>query len=193
MNFRKFLPWIIIGVVILWLMGLYNGLVGSREGVNSKWSNVEAQYQRRSDLIPNLVATVKGAADFEKSTLEAVIQARANATSIKVDPNDLTPENLQKFQQAQGQLSTALGRLLAVAEAYPQLKSVQNFSELQAQLEGTENRINEARRQYNDAAQGYNTTRAKFPRNIVANLFGFKEKPYFQADAGSEKAPSVKF
>jgi LemA protein len=193
MNFRKFLPWIIIGVVILWLMSLYNGLVGSREGVNSKWSNVEAQYQRRSDLIPNLVATVKGAADFEKSTLEAVIQARANATSIKVDPNDLTPENLQKFQQAQGQLSSALGRLLAVAEAYPQLKSVQNFSELQAQLEGTENRINEARRQYNDAAQGYNTTRAKFPRNIVANLFGFKEKPYFQADAGSEKAPSVKF
>src|SRR6188768_3918541 len=172
MNFRKFLPWIIIGVVILWLMSLYNGLVGSREGVNSKWSNVEAQYQRRSDLIPNLVATVKGAADFEKSTLEAVTQARANATSIKIDPNDLTPEKLQQFQQAQAQLSSALGRLLAVAEAYPQLKSVQNFSELQAQLEGTENRINEARRQYNEAAQGYNTTRAKFPRNIVANLFG---------------------
>jgi len=191
MNFRKFIPWIIIGVVILWLMSLYNGLVGSREGVNSKWSNVEAQYQRRSDLIPNLVATVKGAADFEKSTLEAVIQARANATSIKVDPNDLTPENLQKFQQAQGQLSSALGRLLAVAEAYPQLKSVQNFSELQAQLEGTENRINEARRQYNEAAQAYNTTRAKFPRVLVASLFGFKEKPYFQADAGTEKAPSV--
>jgi LemA protein len=193
MNFRKFIPWIIIGVVILWVMGLYNGLVGSREGVNSKWSNVEAQYQRRSDLIPNLVATVKGAADFEKSTLEAVTQARANATSIKIDPNDLTPEKLQQFQQAQGQLSSALGRLLAVAEAYPQLKSVQNFSELQAQLEGTENRINEARRQYNEAAQGYNTTRQKFPRVLIANLFGFKEKPYFQADAGSEKAPSVKF
>jgi LemA protein len=193
MNFRKFLPWIIVGVIVLWLMSLYNGLVGSRESVNSKWSNVEAQYQRRSDLIPNLVATVKGAADFEKSTLEAVTQARANATSIKIDPNDLTPENLQKFQQAQGQLSSALGRLLAVAEAYPQLKSVQNFSELQAQLEGTENRINEARRQYNEAAQGYNTTRAKFPRVMVASLFGFKEKPYFQADAGTEKAPSVKF
>jgi len=193
MNFRKFLPWIIIGVVILWLMSLYNGLIGGREGVNSKWSNVEAQYQRRSDLIPNLVATVKGAAEFEKSTLEAVTQARANATSIKIDPNDLTPENLQKFQQAQGQLSSALGRLLAVAEAYPQLKSVQNFSELQAQLEGTENRINEARRQYNEAAQSYNTHRAKFPRVLIANLFGFKEKPYFQADAGTEKAPSVKF
>src|SRR5689334_23269807 len=193
MNFRKFLPWIIIAVVILWLAGLYNGLVSSRENVNSKWSNVEAQYQRRSDLIPNLVATVKGAADFEKSTLEAVIQARANATSIKVDADDLTPEKLQQFQQAQGQLTTALGRLLAVAESYPQLKSVQNFSELQAQLEGTENRINEARRQYNEAAQGYNTNRAKFPRVIVANLFGFKEKPYFQADAGTEKAPSVKF
>lgn len=193
MNFRKFLPWIIIAVVILWLVGLYNGLVGSREGVNSKWANVEAQYQRRSDLIPNLVATVKGAADFEKSTLEAVVQARANATSIKVDADDLTPEKLQQFQQAQGQLSQALGRLLAVAENYPQLKSVGNFSELQAQLEGTENRINEARRQFNEAAQSYNASRQKFPRVIVANLFGFKEKPYFQADAGSEKAPTVKF
>src|SRR5689334_13474727 len=154
MNFRKFIPWIVIGVIILWLMSLYNGLVGSRESVNSKWSNVEAQYQRRSDLIPNLVNTVKGAADFEKSTLEAVVQARASATSIKVDPNDLTPEKLQQFQQAQGQLSSALGRLLAVAENYPQLKAVGNFSELQAQLEGTENRINEARRQFNEAAQG---------------------------------------
>jgi LemA protein len=174
MNIRKYLPWIIIAVVILWLAGLYNGLVGSRESVNSKWANVEAQYQRRSDLIPNLVATVKGAADFEKSTLEAVIQARANATSIKVNADDLTPEKLQQFQQAQGQLSSALGRLLAVAENYPQLKSVGNFSELQSQLEGTENRINEARRQFNEAAQGYNTSRQKFPRVIVANLFGFK-------------------
>jgi len=193
MNFRKYLPWIIVAVVILWLAGLYNGLVGSRETVNSKWANVEAQYQRRSDLIPNLVSTVKGAADFEKSTLEAVISARANATSIKVNADDLTPEKLQQFQQAQGQLSSALGRLLAVAENYPQLKAVGNFSELQAQLEGTENRINEARRQFNEAAQGYNTSRQKFPRVLVANLFGFKEKPYFQADAGAEKAPTVKF
>ncbi len=193
MNFKKFLPWIIIAVVILWLLSLYNGLVGSREGVNSKWANVEAQYQRRSDLIPNLVSTVKGAADFEKSTLEAVISARASATQIKIDPNNLTPEKLQQFQQAQGQVSSALGRLLAVAENYPQLKAVGNFSELQAQLEGTENRINEARRQYNEAAREYNITRLKFPRVIVANIFGFKEKPYFQSDAGAEKAPEVKF
>ena len=193
MNFRKYLPWIIIVVVILWLVGLYNGLVSGRENVNSKWANVEAQYQRRADLIPNLVSTVKGAADFEKSTIEAVIQARASATSIKIDANNLTPEKLQQFQQAQSQLSGALGRLLAVAENYPQLKAVGNFSELQSQLEGTENRINEARRQFNEAAQGYNVSRQAFPRVIVANLFGFKEKPYFQADAGSEKAPQVKF
>ncbi|CAN5551042.1 LemA family protein [soil metagenome] len=193
MNFKKYLPWIIIAVVILWLAGLYNGLVGSRENVNSKWANVEAQYQRRSDLIPNLVSTVKGAADFEKSTLEAVIQARASATQIKINADDLTPEKLQQFQQAQGQVTSALGRLLAVAENYPQLKAVGNFSELQAQLEGTENRINEARRQFNEAAQGYNTSRQKFPRVLIASLFGFKDKPYFQSDAGSEKAPEVKF
>jgi LemA protein len=193
MNFRKFLPWIILGVVVLWLASLYNGLVSSRENVNSKWSNVETQYQRRSDLVPNLVETVKGAAEFERSTLEAVVQARAQATSIRVNPEDLTPEKMQQFQQAQGQLSVALGRLLAVAENYPQLKAVGNFSELQAQLEGTENRITEARRQFNEAAQSYNTMRARFPRNLIAGMFGFKEKPYFQADAGTEKAPSVKF
>lgn len=193
MNFKKFLPWIIIAVILLWLMSLYNGLVSSRENVNTKWANVEAQYQRRADLIPNLVSTVKGAADFEKSTLEAVISARASATQIKIDPDNLTPEKLQQFQQAQGAVSSALGRLLAVAENYPQLKAVGNFSELQAQLEGTENRINEARRQFNEAAQGYNTTRLKFPRILIANLFGFSAKPYFEADAGSEKAPAVKF
>jgi len=193
MNFSKFIPWIIIAVVILWIVGLYNGLISSRENVNSKWANVEAQYQRRADLIPNLVSTVKGAADFEKSTIEAVIQARASATSIKINANDLTPEKLQQFQQAQAQLSGALGRLLAVAENYPQLKAVGNFSELQAQLEGTENRINEARRQFNEAAQGYNADRQRFPRVLIANMFGFKEKPYFQAEAGTEKAPQVKF
>jgi LemA protein len=193
MNLKKFIPWIIIGVVILWMVGLYNGLVSNREGVNGKWANVEAQYQRRSDLIPNLVSTVKGAADFEKSTLEAVMVARSNATSIKIDPNNLTPEKLQQFQAAQAQVGGALGRLLAVAENYPQLKAVGNFSELQAQLEGTENRINEARRQFNEAAQSYNVLRQKFPRNIVAGMFGFAEKPYFQADAGTEKAPAVKF
>src|SRR3954468_17368006 len=179
MNFRKYLPWVIIGIVVLWLMSLYNGLISGRENVNSKWANVEAQYQRRADLIPNLVNTVKGAANFEKTTLEDVIQARANATSIKIDANDLTPEKLQEFQKAQAQLGGALGRLLAVAENYPQLKAVGNFSELQAQLEGTENRINEARRQYNEAAQAYNVSRQNFPRNIFAGMFGFKEKPYF--------------
>jgi len=193
MNFRKYLPWIIIALVVLWMIGMYNGLVNSRENVNGKWANVEAQYQRRADLVPNLVATVKGAADFEKSTLEAVISARANATSIKIDPNNLTPEKLQEFQKAQAQLGGALGRLLAVAENYPQLKAIGNFSELQAQLEGTENRINEARRQYNEAAQAYNVSRQNFPRNIFAGMFGFKEKPYFEADAGTEKAPQVKF
>jgi LemA protein len=190
---KKYTIWIVLGVLVLFIVSLYNGLVGSREGVNKAWANVEAQYQRRSDLIPNLVSTVKGAADFEKSTLEAVIQARAKATSITIDPNTMTPEKLQEYQQAQAQVGGAIGRLLVVAENYPQLKAVANFSELQSQLEGTENRINEARRQYNEAAQGYNTSRAKFPRVIIANLFGFKDRPYFEADKGTEKAPSVKF
>jgi LemA protein len=190
---RKYTIWIVLGVLVLLCIVGYNGLVGSRENVNKAWANVETSYQRRADLIPNLVNTVKGAADFEKSTLEAVTQARANATSVHVDGNDLTPEKLQQFQQAQSQLSGALGRLLAVAENYPQLKAVQGFQDLQAQLEGTENRINEARRQFNEAAQSYNVSRQKFPRNILANLFGFKEKPYFEADKGSEKAPTVKF
>lgn len=190
---KKYTIWIVLGVLVLFIVSLYNGLVGSREGVNKAWANVEAQYQRRSDLIPNLVSTVKGAADFEKSTLEAVIQARAKATSITIDPNTMTPEKLQEYQQAQAQVGGAIGRLLVVAENYPQLKAVANFSELQSQLEGTENRINEARRQYNEAAQGYNTSRAKFPRVLIANLFGFKDRPYFEADKGTEKAPSVKF
>ena len=190
---KKYAIWIVLGVLLLVGVVGYNGLVGLRETVNKAWANVETSYQRRADLIPNLVNTVKGAADFEKSTLEAVTNARANATSMHIDANDLTPEKLQQFQQAQAQLSGALGRLLAVAENYPQLKAVQNFSDLQAQLEGTENRINEARRQFNDAAQSYNASRQKFPRVILANLFGFKEKPYFEADKGSEKAPTVKF
>lgn len=190
---KKYLVWIILGLIVLWGISAYNGLVGSRENVNKSWSNVENQYQRRMDLIPNLVNTVKGAADFEKSTLEAVIQARASATQIKIDPNNMTPEKLQEFQQAQANVGSTLSRLLVVAEQYPQLKALQNFQELQAQLEGTENRINEARRQYNEAAQGYNTSRAKFPRVIIANLLGFKDRPYFEADKGAEKAPEVKF
>jgi LemA protein len=190
---KKYGIWIILGLLVIWGISAYNGLVSGRESVNKAWGNVENQYQRRADLVPNLVSTVKGAADFEKSTLEAVTEARAKATSIQVDPNNLTPEKLQEFQQAQGALSTAIGRLLAVAENYPQLQAVQGFRDLQAQLEGTENRINEARRQFNEAAQGYNVSRAKFPRVIMANLFGFKERPYFESDKGAEKAPEVKF
>jgi LemA protein len=190
---KKYLIWIILGVIAVWAWTGYNGLITNREVVNKSWANVETQYQRRSDLIPNLVNTVKGAADFEKSTLEAVTSARARATSIQVDPDKLTPEKLQEFQQAQGALSTAIGRLLAVAENYPQLQAVQAFRDLQAQLEGTENRINEARRQFNEAAQSYNISIAKFPRNILAKVFGFGTKPYFEADKGSEKAPEVKF
>ena len=190
---KKYLIWIILGVLVVWAWTGYNGLVTNREVVNKSWANVETQYQRRSDLIPNLVNTVKGAADFEKSTLEAVTSARARATSIQVDPDKLTPEKLQEFQQAQGALSTAIGRLLAVAENYPQLQAVQAFRDLQAQLEGTENRINEARRQFNEAAQSYNISIAKFPRNLLARVFGFDTKPYFEAEKGSEKAPEVKF
>lgn len=190
---KKYAIWIILGVILLWTIFSYNGLVSSKESVNKSWSNVENQYQRRADLIPNLVNTVKGAADFEKSTLEAVTQARANATGIKLDANDLTPEKLQQFEQAQAQLSGALSRLLVSVEKYPDLKATQNFQELQSQLEGTENRINESRRQYNDAAQSYNEGRQKFPKVIIANLFGFTARPYFEAAKGADKAPEVKF
>ncbi|MBK6398029.1 MAG: LemA family protein [Bacteroidetes bacterium] len=190
---KKYLIWIILGVLVLFSITSYNGLVGSRESVNKAWANVETQYQRRADLIPNLVNTVKGAADFEKSTLTAVMEARAQATSIRIDPNNITPEKLREFQAAQAQVGGALGRLLAVAENYPQLKAVESFNQLQAQLEGTENRITESRRQYNEAAQEYNASRTKFPRVIFASLFGFPMKPYFESDKGSEKAPEVKF
>jgi LemA protein len=190
---KKYIIWIVLGLFVIWLFSGYNGLVSGRETVNKAWGNVETQYQRRADLIPNLVATVKGAADFEKSTLTAVTEARAKATSIQVDPNKLTPEKLQEFQQAQGALSSALGRLLAVAENYPQLQAVQGFRDLQAQLEGTENRINEARRQFNEAAQAYNVSISTFPRVLYAGLLGFKSKPYFESDKGAAKAPEVKF
>lgn len=190
---RKYIIWIVLGVLILIGIGGYNGLVGSRETVNKAWANVEGAYQRRADLIPNLVSTVKGVADFEKSTLTAVIEARAKATSVRIDPSNMTPEKLQEYQAAQSQVGSALSRLLVVAENYPQLRATESFKELQSQLEGTENRINEERRKFNEVAQVYNTSRQKFPRVILANLFGFKERPYFQADKGSEKAPSVKF
>jgi LemA protein len=154
---------------------------------------VQSQYQRRADLIPNLVNTVKGAANFEQTTLTQVIEARAKATQITVNPNDLSPEKIQQFQQAQGQLSTALGRLLAVAESYPQLKANQNFLDLQAQLEGTENRITVARNDFNDAVNGYNSSVRSFPNNLIAGVAGFQQKGYFQAQPGSESSPKVQF
>ena len=174
-------------------MGGYNGLVNSQENVKSQWGNVENQYQRRADLIPNLVETVKGYATHEKSTFEEVIAARAKATQITVDPTNLTPEKLQEFQAAQGQLSSALGRLIAVAENYPDLKANQNFLELQAQLEGTENRISVERNKFNEMAKEYDVAIRRFPKNILAGIFNFNNIPYFAAEKGAEKAPSVKF
>jgi len=171
----------------------YNGLVQQDESVKKAWNNVQSDYQRRADLIPNLVNTVKGEANFERGTLTDVINARASATQMKVDPNDLTPENIQKYQQAQGQLSQALGRLLAVAEAYPNLRANDGFRGLQAQLEGTENRIKVSRNDFNAAVQDYNVKVRTFPMNIFAGMFGFKVKQGFTADAGSQNAPNVDF
>jgi len=187
---------IILGIVIvICLVGScsYNGMVSKDEVVKAKWGTVQSQYQRRSDLIPNLVATVKGAANFEKSTLVEVTDARARATSIQVDPTKLDPETIQKYQAAQGQLSTALGRLLVASENYPQLKANENFSALQVQLEGTENRINVARIDFNTAVQDYNTSIRSFPAVITAKLFGFSPKGSFAAEAGAEKAPKIAF
>lgn len=171
----------------------YNSMVKKDENVKAAWGAVQSQYQRRSDLIPNLVSTVKGAANFEKSTLTAVIEARAKATSIQVDPSKLTPESIQQFQAAQGQLGSALGKLLAVSEAYPDLKANANFQSLQTQLEGTENRINVSRLDFNTAVQDFNSTVRSFPANITAKMFGFTEKGYFAAEAGADKAPKVSF
>ncbi|MBO4804227.1 MAG: LemA family protein [Muribaculaceae bacterium] len=178
---------------VLWGAARYNGLVNSQESVEKAWGNVENQYQRRADLIPNLVETVKGYAKHEQETFEKVIEARANATSIKIDPSNITPEELQKYQAAQGELTSALSRLIVVSEAYPDLKANKNFEELQNQLEGTENRINKARIDFNEEAKKYNTQRRTFPTNIVASIFGFGEKPYFQAQEGADKAPKVDF
>lgn len=171
----------------------YNSMIKLDEQVTSQWAQVENVYQRRSDLIPNLVASVKGAADFEKSTLTDVINARAKATSINVDPANLTPEAIAQFQAAQGQLSQSLGRLLATVEAYPELKANQNFLELQSQLEGTENRITVERQKFNAVTQEYNSKIRTFPNNLTAGIFGFKPKGYFQAEAGANKAPKVEF
>ncbi|MDB5287640.1 MAG: LemA family protein [Mucilaginibacter sp.] len=171
----------------------YNSMVKGDENIKGKWGEVQTQYQRRSDLIPNLVSTVKGEANFEKGTLTEVTNARARATSIQVDPTKLTPEAIQKYQEAQGQLSTALGRLLVASENYPTLRANDAFRGLQVQLEGTENRISVARRDFNIAVQDYNSKIRSFPANITAKMFGFTEKGYFQSEAGSDKAPKVAF
>jgi len=184
---------VLLAVLALWGVGQYNGLVKQQESVNTGWSNVENQYQRRADLIPNLVETVKGYAAHERETFEAVVEARSKATSIKVDPENLTPEQLKEFQDAQGAVGSALGHLIAIAENYPDLKANENFKELQAQLEGTENRIAVARRDFNEVAKGYNTKLRSFPTNIIAGFFNFDARPYFEAAEGSDKAPQVKF
>lgn len=171
----------------------YNGLVKLDEDVKAKWNQVETQYQRRADLIPNLVNTVKGAAKFEQSTLTQVTEARAKATQVTVDPDKLTPENIEKFQAAQGQVSQALGRLLMVTENYPELKATEQFRDVSAELAGTENRIGVARKDFNESVQIYNTKVRSFPNNITAGLFGFKQKAGFKAEAGAEKAPKVEF
>ena len=197
MSIKKNLGWIIpvgiLVVIVLWAIGGYNGMVKMDEQVQNRRANIETQYQRRADLIPNLVSTVKGYAKHEQQTLEDVVKARSEATQVKVDAENLTPEKLAAFQKAQSGVSSALGRLLAVAENYPDLKANQNFLELQSQLEGTENRITVARKDFNDTAKSYNQAIRQFPKNILAGMFGFEKKSYFEAEAGSEKAPKVEF
>ena len=180
-------------IVILWGIRVNNRMITMEEGVNKAWSNVENVYQRRADLIPNLVNTVKGYAAHETSTFEAVVNARAKATSITVNPENMTADQLKEFQKAQNEVGGALGRLIAVSEAYPELKANENFKELQAQLEGTENRISVERRNFNEAANQYNTYIRKFPQSIIAGMRGFEEKPYFEAEEGANKAPKVEF
>lgn len=177
----------------LWAVAGYNSLVGSDEKVTAAWENVETQYQRRADLIPNLVETVKGYTKHERETLEAVIAARSKATSITIDPSNITEEDLARFQEVQNGLAGALKSLLAVAESYPDLKAGDQFKDLQSQLEGTENRIAEARRLYNEAVKPYNLEVRSFPKSVLANIFGFRVRPYFASEAGADKAPKVQF
>jgi LemA protein len=191
----KTLTLIVVGALILLLGGCgcssYNGLASSDQQVKRSWSDVETNYQRRTDLYSSVIKTIEGSANFEKSTLKDVLAARASATQVKVDIND--PESLAKYQAAQGQLQSAFGRLMAVAEAYPDLKTTKSFQDFQVQIEGTENRINTARRDYNAVVEGFNNQVVRFPKNIFANIFGFKEKAYYKADPGSEKAPDIQF
>ena len=198
--FKNKALWITLAIIVVllfagysWVKGTYNTMVTQDEGVKTAWSQVENQYQRRMDLIPNLVNTVKGYAAHEKETLEGVVSARAEAIKTTIDPSNLNEESMKKFQAAQGELSSALSRLMVVLERYPDLKANQNFSELQAQLEGTENRISVERKRFNETAQTYNTYIRSFPTNILAGMFGFQPKAYFSAESGAEKAPKVEF
>ena len=194
---KSYIILIVIAAVILciffWFKGTYNNMVNTRENVAAQWSNVENQYQRRLDLIPNLVSTVKGYAAHEENTLTDVVNARAKATQMQININQLDETTMKKLNQAQGELSSALSRLMAISENYPNLKANQNFLDLQAQLEGTENRIAVERRKFNDVARNYNSYIRQFPRNILAGMFGFTPKPYFEANAGAENAPKVEF
>lgn len=183
----------VVAVVAVWAIGAYNGLVSSDEKVSEAWANVETAYQRRADLIPNLVNTVKGYASHEQSTLQAVTDARTKATSITIDPSTATPEQMQQWMAAQEEVGSALGRLIAISEAYPDLKANQNFLELQAQLEGTENRISTERKKYNEIVKEYNVKTRKFPTNLLAGIFGFDQKTMFEAQEGAEVAPTVQF
>jgi len=187
-----FLGLVILGVV-LWGTKVYNQIVTLQEGVTGQWGNVENQYQRRADLIPNFMETVKGAANFEQKTLTQVIEARAKATQVTIDPTKMTAENMQQFQAAQGELSSALSRLMVVVEQYPELKATQNFRDFQVALEGTENRISVERRKFNEVAQSFNTYIKRFPQNFIAGMFGFTARPYFESMEGAEKAPQVQF
>lgn len=197
MKKKKISTWVIVLAVVVvlffWVKGVYNNMVTLDEGVQTAWSQVENVYQRRADLIPNLVNTVKGYAQHESSTLEGVVNARAKATQVTVDPENLSPEALAKFQKAQGELSSALGRLMMITEAYPDLKANENFLQLQAQLEGTENRITVERQKFNETSREYNTAIRRFPNNILAGIFGFDKKAYFEAEEGAERAPEVAF
>lgn len=184
---------VVVAILLFWANSTYNGFVHREEGVKTAWADVETQYQRRADLIPNLVNTVKGYASHENSTLNEVTQARAKATSINLTVDDLTPDKLAQYQQAQEQVRSALGRLLAVSEAYPDLKANQNFQELQSQLEGTENRIAVARKDFNAVSRDYNIAVRRFPANLIAKMFDFGQKPYFEAAEGTEAAPTVQF
>ena len=183
---------IVLGCFV-WVKNTYNGFVSQQEGVDAAWSQVENVYQRRADLIPNLVATVKGYAKHEQETLDKVVSASAKATQITVDPENLNEASLKKYQEAQGELGSALGKLLAITENYPDLKANENFLQLQSQLEGTENRIAVERKNFNEVAQSYNSSIRQFPGNVLAGMFGFERKPYFEAEKGAEKAPEVNF